>query len=143
MTRQKRIRPLLPMAVLVSLSCAPAAGHHSSSYFAMNTEIVHENVKVVEYRVANPHGELLYLVTDADGNEVEWNAELPSANFTLRAGITGSMLSPGDKLTVIGWPGIPGRTRGHLMRLKRAELANGDVATFTPISAKLIRAGSE
>jgi len=109
----------------------------------MDTEVVHENVTVIVFRVANPHGELIYVVTDAEGNDVEWSAELPSANFTLRAGITEAMLSPGDKLTVIGWPGIPGRTRDRLTRLIRAELANGDVATFTPISATLIRAGSE
>lgn len=128
---------------VVALAGVPTMAHHSASYFDMETQIVHENVTVVEFRVANPHGELIYIVTDDGGNEVEWNAELPSANFTRRAGIGGSTLSPGDRVTLIGWPGRPGRTRERLMRLMRAEFPNGDVAMFTAISATLIRAERE
>ena len=117
--------------------------HHSAAYFDTETEVVHESVTVVEFRVANPHGELIYVVTDANGNETEWNAELPSANFTRRAGINSSVLSPGDRVTLIGWPGRPGQTRERLMRLMRAEFPNGDVATFTAISATFTRAESK
>ena len=129
-----------PSTIVIALACVPVMAHHSAAYFDTETEIVHENVTVVEFRVANPHGELIYVVTDDNGNEVEWNAELPSANFTRRVGIGGSILSPGDRVTLIGWPGRPGRTRERLMRLMRAEFPNGDVATFTAISATLIRA---
>jgi len=122
----------------------PVSAHHSTTYFDQEVEVVHENVTVVRFEVANPHGILVYVVTDEAGNEVQWDAELPSANFTRRAGIDASILSPGDTLTVVsGQPGLPGRTRERLMRLERAVFPNGDVATFTGISATLTRAGTE
>ena len=142
-----RTKKLLNLAALstivIALAGVPAMAHHSAAYFDMETKVVHENVTVVQFRVANPHGELIYVITDDDGNEVEWNAELPSANFTRRAGIGGSTLSPGDRVTLIGWPGRPGRTRERLLRLMRIEFPNGDVATFTAISATLIRGKTE
>ncbi len=131
------------LTILVGIYGVPAIAHHSSTYFDMEAEIVHENVTVVDFRVANPHGILVYVVVNDEGNEEEWNAELPSANFSRRGGVVESILSPGDTLTVIGAPGLPGRTREHLMRLTRAEFPNGDVATFTAISASYIRAGTE
>jgi hypothetical protein len=133
---------IVSMGVFV-LASLPAIAHHSAMYFDMDLEVLHENVIVVEFQVANPHGILIYTVVDEDGNETEWTAELPSANFTRRAGIDGSALNPGDTLTVIGWPGREGRTRDRIMRLNRAEFLNGDVATFTAISATLIKVGSE
>ena len=83
-------------------------------------------------------------VTDEAGNEVVWNAELPSANFTMRGGIFASMLSPGDVVpVVVGWPGIPESTREYFTRLKTMTLANGDVATFTIVSATLTPAETD
>ena len=121
-----------------------ATAHHSPTYFDAETEIVHEDVTVVAYEVENPHGILIYVLTDDDGNEVEWNAELPSANFMRRGGLTNETLRPGDKLTaVIGSPGVPGWTRPNLIRLTRAEFPNGDVATFTGISAEFIPAAAD
>ena len=120
-----------------------AAAHHSTMFFDINAEVVHENVTVVDFLVANPHGVLIYVVTDVDGNEVRWQAELPSGNFTRRGGISASMLSPGDLLPiVVGWPGVPGLARENTSRLKSMEFPNGDVATFTPVSAALTK-GSE
>ena len=134
----------LCLAPIVLAVAAPVTAHHSTVYFDLDAEVVHENVTVVEFRVANPHGILVYAVTDEAGNEVVWNAELPSANFSRRGGIVESMLSRGDRVpVVVGWPGIPGRTREHFTRLKSMEFANGDVATFTPVSATLMPAGTE
>lgn len=129
------------LVVLAALMGFPATAHHSPTYFDADVEVVHENVMVVDYRIANPHGILVYVLTDAGGNEVEWNAELPSANFLRRGGLDEETLGPGDKLTVvIGSPGVAGWTRQNLIRLSRAEFPNGDVATFTGISASFVRA---
>lgn len=133
-------------AILVALVAAnihQAAAHHSTMFFDASAEIVHENVTVIDFVVANPHGVLIYVVTDDGGNDVQWQAELPSGNFTRRGGISASMLSPGDRLPiVVSWPGIPGLVRENTSRLKSMEFLNGDVATFTPVSAELSR-GSE
>lgn len=132
------------LAVLVAASTPPVAAHHSTMFFDINAEVVHENVTVVEFLVANPHGVLTYVFTDNDGNEVQWQAELPSGNFTRRGGISADMLSPGDRLpVVVGWPGVPGLVRENTSRLKSMEFPNGDVATFTPVSAALTRAAEQ
>ena len=142
--RARSLAQNLSPIILAIGAGAPAIAHHSTIYFDLDAEIVHENVTVVEFRVANPHGILVYAATDEAGNEVVWNAELPSANFTMRGGIVESMLSPGDRVPiVVGWPGIPGRTREHFTRLKSMTFANGNVATFTPVSATLIPAESD
>ena len=135
---------LLAAAIALGALCGlPAIAHHSATYFDTDVDLVHENATVVEFKIANPHGILVYTVVNDEGAEEEWNAELPSANFSRRGGVVESILSPGDKVTVIGWPGLPGRTRENLMRMSRAEFPNGDVATFTAISAVYTRAGTE
>ena len=132
------------LAALVAASTPPVTAHHSTMFFDINAEVVHENVTVVEFLVANPHGVLTYVFTDNDGNEVQWQAELPSGNFTRRGGISADMLSPGDRLpVVVGWPGVPDLVRENTSRLKSMEFPNGDVATFTPVSAALTRAAEQ
>ena len=136
---------LIAASIILSVLCSlPVTAHHSSTYFDIGMEVVHGDVTVIDFQVENPHGLLVYVVVDDEGNEVEWNAELPSANFSRRGGVIESLLKPGDKLVaVIGEPGLPGRTRENLMRLTRAEFPNGDVATFSGISATYTRAGAE
>ena len=120
----------------------PATAHHSgATYFNLSEEVVHEDVTVVAYHVVNPHGRLIYSVTDDGGNEVEWSAELPSANNMRRRGLGDQVFTPGEKLTVVS--GAPGRTEPNFMRLSRAEFINGDVATFTGGSAGLRRVGAQ
>ena len=132
---------LLAASIALGALCGlPAIAHHSATYFDMDVDLVHENATVVGFKIANPHGILVYTVVNDEGVDEEWNAELPSANFSRRGGIVESILSPGDTVTVIGWPGLPGRTRENLMRMSRAEFPNGDVATFTAISAVYTRA---
>ena len=143
MRAKSPVRILSPVILAIGAH-VPAIAHHSTVYFDLDAEIVHENVRVVEFHVANPHGVLVYAVTDEAGNEVVWNAELPSANFTMRGGIFESMLSPGEVVpVVVGWPGIQGSTREHFTRLKTMTMANGDVATFTIVSATLTPAETQ
>jgi hypothetical protein len=130
-------------AILFWLACIPVSAHHSITYFDMKTQVMHENVTVVSFAVRNPHGALFYEFVNDDGDEEQWKAELPSANFVRRAGISPSALSPGDIVTLEGWLGIPERTKGNLIRVSRAEFPNGDVATFTAVSATLTPATSE
>ena len=139
----KLLNLLAASITLGALIGLPATAHHSATYFDTDVDLVHENATVVEFKIANPHGILVYTVVNDEGVEEEWNAELPSANFSRRGGVVESILSPGDKVTVIGWPGLPGRTRGNFVRMSRAEFPNGDFATFTAISAVYTRAGTE
>jgi hypothetical protein len=122
---------------------SPVTAHHSSTYFDMSVDLVHENVTVVEYEIENPHGILVYSFVNGEGEEELWDAELPSANFSRRGGVVPSLISPGDTVTITGWPGLPTRTRDKFMRLSRVDLADGSYATFTAISATYVPAGEE
>ncbi len=122
---------------------APVVAHHSSTYFDLDVDLVHENATVVEFHVANPHGILVYTIVNDEGDVEQWDAELPSANFSRRGGVVGSLLNPGDTVKITGWPGLPTRTRERFLRLSRMDLDDGSYATFTPISAMYTRAGEE
>ena len=130
----------LSLVILVSLAGFSAVAHHNGGvYFDLSVELQHENVTVVDYKLSNPHGRLIYLVTDGDGNEVEWSAELASANNLRRKGIGNEMLRSGDKLKLVA--GAPGLTEPNFMRLSRAEFYNGDIAAFSGGGAGFRRAG--
>lgn len=103
------------------------AHHNPGFYFDMRTEAVHENVTVVSFTVANPHGRLVYRMQDAEGAEREWIAELPAVNMMRRFGVTSDLIKPGDILTLRGNPGQNGST---MLRVTHAVLPNGRVATF-------------
>ena len=137
---RKMATGLSGLFALAVLSALPLAAHHSATYFDMDVDLVHENVTVVEFTVENPHGILIYSFVNENGVEETWSGELPSANFSRRGGIVPSLISPGDTITVTGWPGLPGRTRENIVRLSRVDLADGSYATFTAISASYVRA---
>ena len=122
---------------------APVVAHHSATYFDMAVDLVHESATVVEFQVANPHGILVYTIVNDEGEIEQWDAELPSANFSRRGGVVDTLLSPGDTVKVTGWPGLPTRTRERFMRLSRMDLEDGSFATFTAISARYARAGED
>ena len=137
-------------AVLSSLAIATAAilavpvlAHHSATYFDMDVDLIHEDATVVEFQVANPHGILVYTIVNEEGETEQWDAELPSANFSRRGGVVDNLLSPGDTVKITGWPGLPTRTRERFMRLSRVDLENGSYATFTAISAMYTRDGED
>ncbi|MGI9258700.1 MAG: DUF6152 family protein [Gammaproteobacteria bacterium] len=132
----------LSFATAVILA-APVVAHHSATYFDMDVDLVHENATVVEFQVANPHGILVYTIVNDEGEAEQWDAELPSANFSRRGGVVDTLLNPGDTVKITGWPGLPTRTRERFMRLSRMDLDDGSYATFTAISAMYTRAGED
>ena len=122
------------------LGLSAAAHHNGRTYFDYDASVEHKNVTVVSYAIVNPHGRLAYVFIDEAGNEVEWSAELPSANNVRRRGLGGELFKPGDKLAVVS--GSPARSGSNFMRLDRAEFVNGDVAEITGENPGVTRAGS-
>jgi hypothetical protein len=120
----------------------PATAHHNgATYFDTAAKIELTNATVVAYNLVNPHGRLVFTITDEDGNEVEWGGELPSANNVRRRGLGGELFKPGDKLASVS--GAPSRSGANFMRLDRVEFANGDVAQITGRNTGVTRAGSQ
>lgn len=116
---------LLGLGLFAGLSAT--AHHNPGYYFDMATQVEHSEVTAVSFTVANPHGRLVYLMADDEGNEQEWVAELPALNMMRRFGVSGDLISPGDKLTLRGNPGRNGAT---MLRITHAVLPTGRVATF-------------
>jgi hypothetical protein len=114
---------VVPMLAAVSVS----AHHNPGYYFDMRVAIVHEDATVVSYEAANPHGRLVYTLTDENGVVSEWLAELPANNMMRRYGATGDMMSAGDRITLKGNPGRNGAT---MLRVTHVLLPSGDVGTF-------------
>ena len=138
--RAEITRATFAAAVILAM---PVIAHHSATYFDMGVDLVHENATVVEFHVANPPGLLVYTIVTYEGEIEQWDAELPSANFSRRGGVVESLLSPGDTVKITGWPGLPTRTRERFMRLSRMDLEDGSFATFTAINAIYTRAGED
>jgi hypothetical protein len=131
--------PLVSASFLIGL---PATAHHSgATYFDLDAVIEHADATVVSYDIVNPHGRLVYVFTDDDGNEVQWSGELASANNLRRRGLGGNIFSPGDKLATV--TGSPSRNGANFLRLTRAVFANGDIAQLTGRNSGVIRAGAE
>lgn len=124
----RKLGILIPSMALALLAGLPVSAHHNPGYyFDMAVAVVHSDATAVSYTAANPHGRIIYTMTDAEGNESEWVAELPANNMMRRFGVTGDMISPGDKLTLRGNPGRNGAT---MLRVTHVLLPSGDVATF-------------
>ena len=124
----RKLGILIPSIALALLAGLSVSAHHSPGYyFDMRTTIVHSDVTAVSFTAVNPHGRLIYTMADEEGNEKEWIAELPANNMMRRHGVTGDMISPGDKLTLRGNPGQNGST---MLRVTHALLPDGVVATF-------------
>jgi hypothetical protein len=111
---------------VIFLGATPAVSHHNrASYFDMDAIIEHKNVTAVAFNVVNPHSQLVFMVTDDQGNEEEWTAGILGASHLRRAGITPDLISPGDNLSIVG---SPSRGEKNTMWLYTVVLANGDVA---------------
>ena len=120
---------LLPgLLIFGSLAAAAVAAHHNPGhYFDMGAVIIHRDVTALSFTPANPHGRLVYTMTDADGAVTEWRAELPANNMMRRHGVERDLIQPGDALTLRGNPGRNGAT---MLRITHALLPSGEVATF-------------
>jgi hypothetical protein len=127
----------LLIVVLCSLGARAALSHHSrEAYFDMDIVMTIEDVTAVEFKVANPHSQLVFSVADEQGNEEEWSAGALSASHLRRAGVPADLIKPGDKLTVTG---SPSRGESNGMWLYTVILPNGDTADLFDA----IRAGTD
>ncbi len=134
----RKLPALSTLALLGLLVAVPVVAHHSGvAYFDLDSTVEHTNVTVVAYDLVNPHGRLVYTFTDADGKEVQWAGELPSANNARRRGLGGELFKPGDKLVSV--TGSPSRSGSNFMRLERVVFDNGDIANITGPNTGVIR----
>jgi hypothetical protein len=119
------------LILLSSLAIAATAanGHHSFAaefdYDATGT-ITGE---VIEVLFVNPHARYFLAVTDADGNEVIWDAQTRSTSALTRVGWTKDTIKLGETVTLEGNLG-----RDNTRKLWISEVIKADGSVIHPVA---------
>ena len=83
----------------------PSLSHHGSNVVYDLTTSITVAGTVTEFQFVNPHTQILFEVTGADGSAVGWLAGLPgSARLILEEGWSRDTLKPGDEISILGAP---------------------------------------
>jgi hypothetical protein len=112
---------ILALAICVASPSAPAFAHHGASVYD-STKLTSFKGTVTEFHFMNPHTEIIFDVTGADGKVDKWTGEAPSLTAMSRLGWSKSMFKPGDQLTFVG---NAAKSGSHIMRLRKVFFPNG------------------
>jgi hypothetical protein len=87
----------------LALGHAAQAHHSQAGLFDSNATIeVTGIVKSVSWQ--NPHGHIIFTVTDDAGKAVDWDAETASVSVLRNRGVDVAVLQAGDRVTIAGAP---------------------------------------
>jgi len=89
----------------------PAYGHHSDAALEMDRVLTLEGT-VTEFSLRNPHAYVVMSVTDDNGEQQAWTAQMGSMITLMRRGWARDSLVVGDQVTVSLHPARDGRTYG-------------------------------
>jgi hypothetical protein len=98
--KAKFVTGAIGLSLLLAL---PVLAHHSFAAEYDTTKPVTLKGKFTKIDWVNPHSQVYFLVTDADGKTHEWRAETPPPNGLYRSGWRKNMLKEGDEITVQGY----------------------------------------
>ena len=107
------------MYSLVLLS-APILAHHGSSVY--DTKLTTYEGTVTDFQFMNPHSEVWFDVTGADGKMEKWTGEAPSLTTMARLGWTKNIFKPGDQVT---FSGNVAKSGAKIMRLRKVVFPSG------------------
>ncbi len=116
----KHLHGMLAALALLLLTPAPAQAHHSFGMFD-NTKEMWIECTIKEFQWTNPHAWIQVLVTDAEGNEVEWSLEGGSPNILARNGWNRTVLQPGDKVRILLYPLRSGEPGGSFVEVHKED----------------------
>ena len=109
------------------LAATPSLAHHSAAMFDRETEIVLDGT-VKEFQYTAPHTWVQVLVSDENGETVEWSIEGAAPNVLLRRGVRPGSLQPGDTVSVRAHPMTDGQPGALIINVTKSD---GSVLTFT------------
>ena len=138
----KKVTNLCMVAALAALAL-PAAAHHGTLISYDRDQQWTREAVVTSFHYANPHPQLFFDVTDAQGNVEHWSAEmLPNPAGLLRVGWTKvrsvAALAPGKTVKLTIAPARAGGTVGLVLKitdLAGAELVTDSVPYTEPAGA--------
>jgi hypothetical protein len=117
--RRSLIAGSLVLLVVGSAGTA-ALAHHSYAMFDRAKTITISG-EVLTWEMTNPHSYLWVTVKPDKGADQSWGLEGGGVAVLQRAGITKSMVKPGEKISVELHPLKDGRTGGQLLNLHLAD----------------------
>src|SRR5262245_56382734 len=108
------------VAAALTIVFFPALAHHSNSAYQVDKIITLEGT-VKEWKWMNPHTWLILEVDGADGKKQEWAVEGRPPGILGRAGWSGDILQPGERVTVHASPAKNGDPEGIIARVTKAD----------------------
>ena len=110
------------LALMIGLApvSTPILAHHGSSVY--DTKLTTYKGTVTDFQFMNPHSEVWFDVTGADGKVEKWTGEAPSLTTMARLGWTKSIFKPGDQVT---FTGNVAKSGTKIMRLRKVVFPNG------------------
>ena len=100
----------------LALSAHVSAHHSPGVLYQLDQQITVEGI-VTRFTLGNPHVRIYLLVTDTDGQEIQWMAEGGTRTVLIRNGWTGDEVDPGDAVKIIGHPSRDGSKIVHMQTL--------------------------
>ncbi len=110
------LRMIAMAGVAVGLLAGPALAHHSFAMFDADTTTEAQGT-IKEFQWTNPHSWIEVMVTDAEGQEVQWSLELGGPGALSRDGWTPRTIVPGDEVTVRFHPKKDGTPMGQFVSI--------------------------
>ena len=123
------LRLFFSCALLVFTPSAVAHHSYAAEFDSNNPQTIEGVVKEVWFK--NPHIRYYVTVTDADGNEVVWDARGLSPVKLVRQGWTKKTIQVGDRITLHGHVGHTNKT---IMSILEITLEDGTVLSSRSVT---------
>ena len=103
-------RALIVLAVAAALFAvtSPTLAHHSMAAYDQTREVTLKGT-VTEFRLTNPHMQLLFDVKSDQGNVEHWSSIGDNPVNLRRKGWNRNTIKPDDQITITGHPAKDGR----------------------------------
>jgi len=105
------------------LAATSASAHHSSAGRYDSRSLTEIEGVITAIRWRNPHAHLMVLVTDENGQEIEWEVEGAGVTTLARSGLRESLFQVGDRVRVAGWSPVTARRE---MFMQNVLLSSGE-----------------
>ncbi len=116
----------LVLAVAFPLVSTRVFAHHGASVYD-STKLTTMKGTVTNFQFMNPHTEILFDVTGADGKVEKWTGEAPSLTTMSRMGWNKTLFKPGDQITFVGNVAKSGT---KIMRLRKVVFPDGKITVM-------------
>jgi hypothetical protein len=110
----------LILTIGLAIFSGPVIAHHGSSVY--DSKLTTYKGTVTDFQFMNPHSEVWFEVTGADGKAEKWTAEAPSLTTMARLGWNKTSFKPGDQVTFVG---NVAKSGAKIIRLRKVVFPNG------------------